>query len=138
MFAWITWFCSALLIDAYRYPNTDGEKRNYTYIQAVKRYLGEALPFVWLHTTCSLPRTCENDSSILLERALHCWKCARHMTARHVTDMFFVVCRWKILHRLWSCPMSVLSSPYVNLFAAWMFLEHVTETHLDELPASRR
>ena len=41
MFAWITWYCSALLIDCYRYPDVDGEKRNYTYIQAVKRYLGE-------------------------------------------------------------------------------------------------
>ncbi|KAK9906703.1 hypothetical protein WJX75_006478 [Coccomyxa subellipsoidea] len=40
MFAWITWYCSALLIDCYRYPDTDGEMRNYTYIMAVKRYLG--------------------------------------------------------------------------------------------------
>lgn len=43
MFAWITWYCSALLIDCYRYPDTDGEMRNYTYIMAVKRYLGEFL-----------------------------------------------------------------------------------------------
>lgn len=42
MFAWITYFCSALLIDAYRYPDVDSTKRNYTYIQAVKRYLGES------------------------------------------------------------------------------------------------
>ena len=48
MFAWITWFCSALLIDAYRYPDTEGDKRNYNYIQAVKRYLGEALSLSWL------------------------------------------------------------------------------------------
>lgn len=45
MFAWITWYCSRMLIDCYRYPTVDGPTRNYTYIQAVKRYLG-AHPFL--------------------------------------------------------------------------------------------
>jgi hypothetical protein len=47
MFAWITYYCSFMLIDAYRYPSVDGEMRNYSYIQAVKRYLGETLLIAW-------------------------------------------------------------------------------------------
>jgi hypothetical protein len=33
-----------MLVDAYRYPNVDGPTRNYTYIQAVDRYLGARAP----------------------------------------------------------------------------------------------
>ena len=33
-----------MLVDAYRYPNVDGPTRNYTYIQAVDRYLGALAP----------------------------------------------------------------------------------------------
>ena len=40
MFAWVTYFCSALLIDAYRYPTIDGPTVNYKYIDAVERYMG--------------------------------------------------------------------------------------------------
>ena len=43
LFAWITYFCSALLIDAYRYPDVDGDTRNYKYSDAVSRYMG-AMP----------------------------------------------------------------------------------------------
>ncbi len=39
-FAWVTYFCSALLIDAYRYPNVDSPQVNYKYIDAVERYMG--------------------------------------------------------------------------------------------------
>ena len=42
-FAWVTYFCSSLLIDAYRYPDVDGPTVNYKYIDAVERYMG-ALP----------------------------------------------------------------------------------------------
>ncbi|KAK9823051.1 hypothetical protein WJX81_004074 [Elliptochloris bilobata] len=40
-FAIITWYYSVMLVDAYRYPNVDGPTRNYTYIEAVRRYLGK-------------------------------------------------------------------------------------------------
>lgn len=43
MFAWITYFCSALLIDAYRFPTVDGPTRNYKYMDAVERYMGEGI-----------------------------------------------------------------------------------------------
>ena len=39
-FAWVTYFCSALLIDAYRYPDVDSPQVNYKYIDAVERYMG--------------------------------------------------------------------------------------------------
>lgn len=39
-FAWVTYFCSSLLIDAYRYPDVDGPTVNYKYIDAVERYMG--------------------------------------------------------------------------------------------------
>lgn len=41
VFAVVTWYYSLMLVDAYRYPTIDGPTRNYTYIQAVRRYLGE-------------------------------------------------------------------------------------------------
>lgn len=40
VFAVVTWYYSLMLVDAYRYPTIDGPTRNYTYIQAVRRYLG--------------------------------------------------------------------------------------------------
>ena len=40
IFAVITWYYSLMLVDAYRYPTVDGPTRNYTYIEAVRRYLG--------------------------------------------------------------------------------------------------
>ncbi len=40
IFAVITWHYSVMLVDAYRYPTVDGPTRNYTYIEAVDRYLG--------------------------------------------------------------------------------------------------
>ena len=40
IFALITWHYSVMLVDAYRYPTIDGPTRNYTYIEAVDRYLG--------------------------------------------------------------------------------------------------
>ena len=40
LFAWITYFCSSLLIDAYRYPDVNGQQRNYKYSDAVSRYMG--------------------------------------------------------------------------------------------------
>lgn len=43
-FSLITWYYSIMLVDAYRYPNVDGPTRNYTYIQAVDRYLGARAP----------------------------------------------------------------------------------------------
>ena len=43
IFAVVTWYYSLMLVDAYRYPNVDGPIRNYTYIQAVRRYLGARL-----------------------------------------------------------------------------------------------
>jgi hypothetical protein len=40
-FSAITWFCSSLLADCYRAPPGPGQgKRNYTYGQAVRSYLG--------------------------------------------------------------------------------------------------
>uniref|UniRef100_A0A804Q4Y5 Amino acid transporter transmembrane domain-containing protein n=1 Tax=Zea mays TaxID=4577 RepID=A0A804Q4Y5_MAIZE len=42
-FSAITWFCSSLLADCYRAPPGPGQgKRNYTYGQAVRSYLGES------------------------------------------------------------------------------------------------
>ena len=41
-------YCSELLIDAYRWPDVHSPQRNYTYMEAVTRYLGESalsLPF---------------------------------------------------------------------------------------------
>ena len=41
-------YCSELLIDAYRWPHVHSPQRNYTYMEAVTRYLGESallLPF---------------------------------------------------------------------------------------------
>ena len=41
-------YCSELLIDAYRWPDIHSPQRNYTYMEAVTRYLGESallLPF---------------------------------------------------------------------------------------------
>ena len=39
-FSVITWFCSSLLADCYRAPDPVHGKRNYTYGQAVRAYLG--------------------------------------------------------------------------------------------------
>ncbi|XP_039133759.1 amino acid permease 6-like isoform X1 [Dioscorea cayenensis subsp. rotundata] len=39
-FAFITWFCSALLADCYRSPDPINGKRNHTYMDAVKANLG--------------------------------------------------------------------------------------------------
>ncbi|KAF8732328.1 hypothetical protein HU200_016313 [Digitaria exilis] len=39
-FSVITWFCSSLLADCYRSPDPVNGKRNYTYGQAVRAYLG--------------------------------------------------------------------------------------------------
>jgi amino acid permease len=39
-FSAITWFCSSLLADCYRAPDPVHGKRNYTYGQAVRAYLG--------------------------------------------------------------------------------------------------
>lgn len=99
MFAWITWFCSALLIDAYRYPDVDGDKRNYTYIQAVKRYLGEI--DLQLH---------DSTLHVLLQKV---WKISsidlkgRCSDARNVgyLNIYFFLCRWQILHCMWLRPM---------------------------------
>ena len=43
IFAVITYYYSLMLVDAYRYPTVDGPTRNYTYIEAVRRYLGARL-----------------------------------------------------------------------------------------------
>ncbi|XP_072986539.1 amino acid permease 6-like [Typha latifolia] len=48
-FSIITWFCSSLLADCYRSPDPVHGKRNYTYGDAVKAYLG-----VGKHRFCSL------------------------------------------------------------------------------------
>ncbi|XP_066393239.1 amino acid permease 6-like [Miscanthus floridulus] len=48
-FSSITWFCSSLLADCYRAPDPVHGKRNYTYGQAVRAYLGVSK--YWL---CSL------------------------------------------------------------------------------------
>jgi amino acid permease len=42
-FSGITWFCSSLLADCYRAPDPVHGKRNYTYGQAVRAYLGTLL-----------------------------------------------------------------------------------------------
>ena len=47
-FAFVTWYTSLLLADAYRYPKDTG-KRNYTYPGAVEAILGELM----LSTTTS-------------------------------------------------------------------------------------
>jgi amino acid permease len=39
-FSLITWFCSSLLTDCYRAPDPVHGKRNYTYGDAVRSYLG--------------------------------------------------------------------------------------------------
>ena len=57
VFAVVTWYYSLMLVDAYRYPNVDGPTRNYTYIQAVRRYLGARLargPALRLPTVAAL------------------------------------------------------------------------------------
>ncbi|CAD6343724.1 unnamed protein product [Miscanthus lutarioriparius] len=41
-FSAITWFCSSLLADCYRAPDPVHGKRNYTYGQAVRAYLGRS------------------------------------------------------------------------------------------------
>ena len=50
-------FCSFLLIDAYRYPNVDANDRNYTYMMACTRYLGDLLH------TCKVLTNAENSMS---------------------------------------------------------------------------
>ena len=54
VFAVVTWYYSLMLVNAYRYPNVDGPTRNYTYIQAVRRYLGARLARALCHpiATC--------------------------------------------------------------------------------------
>jgi hypothetical protein len=47
-FAFVTWYTSLLLADAYRYPKDVG-KRNYTYPGAVEAILGMSLYFLQLH-----------------------------------------------------------------------------------------
>ena len=42
-FSAVTWFCSSLLADCYRAPDPVHGKRNYTYGQAVRAYLGMSL-----------------------------------------------------------------------------------------------
>ena len=37
-------YCSELLIDAYRFPDVTSTERNYTYMEAVTRYLGDSNP----------------------------------------------------------------------------------------------
>ncbi|KAM7258457.1 hypothetical protein ACFE04_014198 [Oxalis oulophora] len=41
-FSSITFYTSTILADCYRYPNTSSGNRNYTYMDAVKSYLGGA------------------------------------------------------------------------------------------------
>ena len=50
IFAVITWHYSVMLVDAYRYPTVDGPTRNYTYIEAVDRYLGAK---IWAIHACT-------------------------------------------------------------------------------------
>jgi amino acid permease len=45
MFAWITWYCSRMLANAYRWPTKDGPNRNYTYMDAVRHYLSPQMVF---------------------------------------------------------------------------------------------
>lgn len=53
IFAFITWYMSLLLADAYRNPKVTG-KRNYTYPGAVSAILGELLPELsYLHCLSS-------------------------------------------------------------------------------------
>ena len=67
VFAVVTWYYSLMLVDAYRYPTIDGPTRNYTYIQAVRRYLG-ARP---ARASALSSAACHCDAW-LAERALRC------------------------------------------------------------------
>ena len=89
LFAWITYFCSALLIDAYRYPTPDGQTRNYKYSDAVSRYMGADPPDL---AGCMLKRNehCVLQKSLVagqLERLWLSFACTlsqNAMTASHV------------------------------------------------------
>ncbi len=56
-FAFVTWYTSLLLADAYRYPKDVG-KRNYTYPGAVEAILGMSL-YVFILQLCVL--LCHNE-----------------------------------------------------------------------------
>ena len=64
-FSVITWFCSSLLADCYRAPDPVHGKRNYTYGQAVRAYLG-IKPFLFLFL---MPPSMSMDRSIHHARA---------------------------------------------------------------------
>jgi amino acid permease len=55
-FSAITWFCSSLLADCYRAPDPVHGKRNYTYGQAVRAYLGTTVLTAVAHKNgCFVP-----------------------------------------------------------------------------------
>ena len=87
-------YCSELLIDAYRWPDVDSTQRNYTYMEAVTRYLGNQTPKLYC-PSCSyanLPQTV-----LQLLSTVQC--------LREPRPLWNDICRQGICHLLWSHPM---------------------------------